>query len=31
MDKRTFLDGLRTALVSLPASEIDKQLHIMKR
>lgn len=24
MDKRTFLDGLRTALVSLPASEIDK-------
>ena len=26
MDKRTFLDGLRTALVSLPASEIDKTL-----
>ena len=24
MDKRTFLDGLRAALVSLPASEIDK-------
>ena len=24
MDKRTFLDGLRTTLVSLPASEIDK-------
>ena len=30
MDKRTFLDGLRTALVSLPASEI-KPWPIMKK
>lgn len=26
MDKRTFLDGLRSALVSLPAAEIDKTI-----